>query len=200
MPPRVQFHVINNGPIKVSGASSLRFGEQSGEVSGDVYLCRCGESANMPYCDGSHSRTGFDDACAPQEAKPIRTWEGRTIRTHFNPNACMHVYFCKPLNDLRAADLAGDDDAAAEIIRVVNSCPSGALRYELKGAQDAPAEAAEVDIHVVEGGEIRVTCAFDINEDLPEGLDGTKATLCRCGRSKSKPWCDGRHKGRRGFR
>ncbi|MFT5686422.1 MAG: CDGSH-type Zn-finger protein, partial [Myxococcota bacterium] len=59
---------------------------------------------------------------------------------------------------------------------------------------------AERAIEIIAGGEIRVKGAFVINEPLLERQAGDKATLCRCGRSKSKPWCDGRHKGRKGFR
>ena len=50
----INVHVIPDGPIKVTGAGSVVFcGEQvaSGE---EVYLCRCGESKNAPFCDGSH--------------------------------------------------------------------------------------------------------------------------------------------------
>jgi len=52
----------------------------------------------------------------------------------------------------------------------------------------------------MEGGEIRVRVPFEINADLHERQTADKATLCRCGRSRNKPWCDGRHKGYAGFR
>ena len=61
---------------------------------------------------------------------------------------------------------------------------------------EAPGPALEV----VEGGEVRLRGAFGIDQPLQEGQPATRATLCRCGESKNKPWCDGRHRGRRAFR
>ncbi|MFN3529303.1 MAG: (4Fe-4S)-binding protein [Bacteroidia bacterium] len=55
--PEVKLHP--DGPLEVSG--DLRIVEEgiSTELIGKTYFCRCGGSANKPYCDGSHLRNGF---------------------------------------------------------------------------------------------------------------------------------------------
>jgi CDGSH-type Zn-finger protein len=202
MSDKLQVLAIPSGPLKIRGVRRLDYCGERVEAGDEVYLCRCGESANMPFCDGSHRDAGFTGANEPRESQPIRVWEGRRIKTFFNPNACMHVLYCKPLKALREAELAGDDAAAAEIARVVDTCPSGALRWEASAEVGAPPRVAEAGhVEVMEGGEVRLHGAWTCeNFDLMEGMDGERATLCRCGRSKNKPWCDGRHKGRKAFR
>lgn len=198
----VTIKILPDGPLQVSGAGSLNYCGEPLSVEGDtVYLCRCGESANAPFCDGSHARVGFSGAKEATGEKPIRVWEGNTLRTYFNPNACMHVFYCKPLKELRERELAGDVLAGEEIKKVVGTCPSGALTWESTigdSIVELPSHAADIDI--VEGGEVRVQCAFDIDTPLLERQDGVRATLCRCGASKNKPWCDGRHRKRRDFK
>ncbi len=197
----ISITVLDNGPLKIScGAATVRYcGEPVQTGEGDVYVCRCGLSSKPPYCDGSHGREGFVAEPAASEAGDVKVWEGRNIRTTFNPSACMHVFYCKPLKELRQRELDGDDDAAAEIARVVASCPSGALGYEATAVAplDTPDESI---IDIIEGGEVRIRGPFEINAKQLTGQDGVRATLCRCGLSKNKPWCDGRHKGRREFR
>ena len=57
-----QATITKNGPIKIEGdfkvldASGAAFTNAEGKP---VYLCRCGLSANKPFCDGSHSKQGF---------------------------------------------------------------------------------------------------------------------------------------------
>lgn len=201
----ISLTVLDNGPLKISGEDmTIRYcGEPVSVEGSDVYVCRCGESKNPPFCDGSHAKTGFVAEPPTGEKKKVHVWEGNTLRTFFNPNACMHVFYCKPLKELRARELDGDADAAAEIARVVQSCPSGALTYESKGPSEVATPAAvdgAANIDIVEGGEVRIQCAFEINEELQERQDNDRATLCRCGLSKNKPWCDGRHKKRPDFK
>jgi len=194
--------VTDNGPLKLSGESiTLRYcGDPVAVDEGkDLYICRCGESTNAPFCDGTHAKNGFVAEPPEADRKEVKVWEGKTIRTFFNPGACMHAFYCKPLNDLRERELEGDADAAAQIARIVQSCPSGALSYESRDAPPPPA-AQGPSIDIVEGGEVRMQCAFEINADRLERQPEDRATLCRCGLSLNKPWCDGRHKKRDGFR
>jgi len=55
-----EFLIHINGPIKLSGEFILTDSNgQPVESEGDVYLCRCGGSANKPFCDGTHRSTGI---------------------------------------------------------------------------------------------------------------------------------------------
>ena len=69
--PDVTINVKPNGPLLVRGAISLvdPTGKPVPLVEGKpVALCRCGQSSMKPFCDGSHSRTGFQAA----DAAPAR--------------------------------------------------------------------------------------------------------------------------------
>lgn len=54
--------VHSNGPLEIQGelvvcgadGNTIREGKR-------MYLCRCGHSANKPFCDGSHTKNGFTD-------------------------------------------------------------------------------------------------------------------------------------------
>ena len=48
-----------NGPIKITDVSGSEITVEEGRA---VSLCRCGGSTNKPYCDGTHSRIGFQAA------------------------------------------------------------------------------------------------------------------------------------------
>ncbi len=53
--------VLPNGPLKVDGQPEVV--DVTGKVieasKPEVFLCRCGQSANKPFCDGSHTKAGF---------------------------------------------------------------------------------------------------------------------------------------------
>ncbi len=191
---------VTPGPLKVSGAETIHYRGAPVSVDGDAYLCRCGGTNNPPFCDGAHTKNGFDGNKKTSAKKPLKVWEGRKIRTVFNPNTCMHVFYCKPLGELRKREEEGDEAAAEEIARTVLSCPSGALTYEFKSSAVAPSVGEGVpDLDIQEGGEIRVQCEFELSEDLNESQPNDRATLCRCGLSNNKPFCDGRHVAKKDF-
>jgi hypothetical protein len=49
--------VIDFGPLKITGNFILKDKQKDKEESpGEILLCRCGKSANKPYCDESHKK------------------------------------------------------------------------------------------------------------------------------------------------
>jgi CDGSH-type Zn-finger protein len=65
--------VGNNGSIRVEG--DFEIVDPQGNAFGlagrtAIGLCRCGQSANKPFCDGSHNRTGFQDTVVARELPP----------------------------------------------------------------------------------------------------------------------------------
>jgi CDGSH-type Zn-finger protein len=57
-----QISVLKNGPLKIEGDIAMNdsAGKSMTTTAGKaVFLCRCGLSANKPFCDGQHSKQGF---------------------------------------------------------------------------------------------------------------------------------------------
>jgi CDGSH-type Zn-finger protein len=66
--------VRNNGPLRIEG-DDITICDEGGKVFGlsgrtVVSLCRCGQSQNKPFCDGSHGRTGFQSPIEARELPP----------------------------------------------------------------------------------------------------------------------------------
>jgi len=64
---------ISNGPIRIEGEFTIH--DPQGNAYGlagrtTISLCRCGQSANKPFCDGAHKLTGFQDICEARELLP----------------------------------------------------------------------------------------------------------------------------------
>jgi CDGSH-type Zn-finger protein len=196
---------LPDGPFHATGVESLRYCGAELPISGEAWLCRCGDSAKAPFCDGSHRRVGFSDQRRREGEPEPRIWTGRRVETRFDPGLCMHVFLCKPLKELRAAEPeATDTDTAEEILRVASTCPSGALTArwldeEGPTEQLQPALEAPIQIDIMEGGELRVRCAVE-GLPLQPTQPADRITLCRCGLSDNKPFCDGRHRKKEAFR
>ena len=176
MSEKISIRVTADGPIHIQNAGSATYCGQALETDGDMWICRCGRSSNAPFCDGTHRKVGFDGADGTGDRAEVRVWEGRTVRTFFNPNACMHAFYCKPMKELRQRELEGDDAAAEEIVRVVSSCPSGALTSESRTVEVGPADSG-VDVEIMEGGEVRICREFEIDRDLPAKAPGDRPHL-----------------------
>jgi len=65
--------INNNGAIKVEGEFTIQDAEGNAfDLAGrtTIGLCRCGQSQNKPFCDGSHRTSGFESLCPARELPP----------------------------------------------------------------------------------------------------------------------------------
>ena len=82
---------------------------------------------------------------------------------------------------------------AEKLIALIRRCPSGALSFS-KGDVEQRELDAEPDIAVAKGGPYVVRgCSELTGVPRGEGAAEQHFTLCRCGASKNKPFCDGTH-------
>ena len=177
------------------------FASQKGPIESKetMALCRCGESANKPFCDGTHKKIGFSSAKLDGRVGDKRdTYVGQKITIHDNRGICAHAGYCtdglaavfrmkeEPWID---ADSAGRD----EIIATIQKCPSGALSYSIDDIEHVESEV-EPSIFIAPNGPYVVSGDFDlVDTALAAGASKRQYTLCRCGGSKNKPFCDGSH-------
>ena len=58
---QVRIRALKNGPLEVAGPVGLTdsSGAERDTSEDPIYLCRCGHSANKPFCDGTHKKVGF---------------------------------------------------------------------------------------------------------------------------------------------
>ena len=128
-----------------------------------------------------------------------RTYSTDRIAVHWDSTRCIHTARCldalpsvfdvrrRPWVDIEAAD-------ADEIAAAVETCPTGALRYErLDGAAQEEPTRPTVAIPIDDGpllvmGDLRV-----IGPDGDTVAEEYRLTFCRCGRTKNQPFCDNSH-------
>ena len=124
-----------------------------------------------------------------------KTYSGDEISVNFDLKKCIHARNCfLKLPDVfdpsQRPWVRVENGSAEEIASVVRSCPSGALAFERKDSDANEKPPAINRITVMEDGPLVFAGALNIEGDAAQ----TRATLCRCGLSKNKPYCDGSHK------
>lgn len=120
---------------------------------------------------------------------------GRWATISFDGRRCIHARRCVISQPgVFKANVQGDwidPDAASaeELIFVALNCPSGAIQVTRRdGGAPEPIPLVNT-ITVRENGPLAVSAQIEIGGEAI----GTRATLCRCGASGNKPYCDGSH-------
>jgi CDGSH-type Zn-finger protein/truncated hemoglobin YjbI len=200
----------SNGPYLVTNAGA--FNNWLGEplaAQPQMALCRCGESAMKPFCDGSHAEVGFTDEKDPKRVPDHRDeYAGLGVTVLDNRGICQHSGFCTDrvptvFHSGEEPFVTASGGRMDEIVRAARDCPSGALSYAI----DEVEARDEVDHHgrrepaieVSKDGPYRIVGGIPLadgegrDEPRADGASREHYALCRCGHSQNKPFCSGMH-------
>ena len=130
----------------------------------------------------------------------VRAYTGEEIDVTYDAGRCIHVAEClRRLHDVfdttRRPWILPDNATADDVAETVMACPSGALQFARKDGGVAEPLPATNTIRLAHNGPLFVRGDFTIVTPLGEVvLKETRASLCRCGASESKPFCDNSHR------
>ena len=216
---KMKIKIIEDGPYTVTGgiplsdqilipdAEGLSIGWHQGKqypIEEEYDLCRCGQSKDKPFCDGTHGEVFFDGTEIASR-KPFREQiEPETVGPELVLTdvlaLCALARFCDRAGGTWDNTRASDDPQAKAIaIQEVWDCPAGRLvLHDRKGKLLEP--EFEPSIGVVFDPVIQIPGPLWVRGGIPiEAADGSlyeirnRITLCRCGKSANKPFCDGKH-------
>jgi uncharacterized Fe-S cluster protein YjdI len=133
-------------------------------------------------------------------ATKLHIYRGRDIVVTFDRQRCTHATEC--VRGLPAVFATGrrpwvqpDAATAEEVAAVVMRCPSGALHFERLDGGASEGAPPRNTITVCPDGPLYVHGAIELV--TPDGdllLEDTRVAFCRCGVSKSPPFCDRSHR------
>jgi CDGSH-type Zn-finger protein len=212
----MRIDVTKNGPYRVTGnvplarqvietddqGTPVRWAQgEEFQTDREYFLCRCGRSANKPFCDGTHKRVGFDGTEAASTEPYLAQadeFDGPEVALLDAPSLCAYARFCDANGQIwNLVEVAGTED---EVRRQAGDCPSGRLQaWDLESRTPMEPDLPP-SIGVVSDPALGVAGPLWIRGRIPvTAADGTeyetrnRMTLCRCGASWNKPFCDGSH-------
>ena len=174
------------------------------KTDGDYALCRCGKSNNKPFCDGSHN-CGFDGTLTASKEpikKRSKKYEGRDFILEDAEDLCAYARFCHTYDtDVWNIVESGSTEEEQELAKkLAFECPSGRLVLIDKKTNKVLEPDYEPSIAILYDevekcmGPIWVRGCIPIEDENGKQLEvRNRVTLCRCGNSDNKPYCDASH-------
>jgi len=216
---KVAIEVTKNGPYIVSGKVPITEQIIAVDDSGvpvewregkkfqrqeKCSLCRCGESKSKPYCDLSHLKVNFDGTedtgfeTYLQQAKVI---DGPELKLADAEILCASARFCHREGEIWNLVPKSDQPRAKQVaIEEARDCPSGRLAVWDKKTGQPIESALEKAIGLIEDPQLSCSGPIWVRGGIPiKSADGqtyevrNRVTLCRCGKSTIKPFCDSSH-------
>ena len=208
--------ILKNGPYLVSGnvplsekiitpkGNGYEYKEGCIMKQNETYtLCRCGSTKNHPFCDGTHLKISFngkETASGVSFKDRAVMFDGRGIDL-LDDGRCALARFCHRENG-DAWELTEDSDdefLRDEAITAARECPAGRLLAITKAGEDMET-VFDPCVEILQDPEEGVSGPIYVKGNIPvESADGyvyeirNRLTLCRCGKSKNKPFCDASH-------
>lgn len=210
--------IAKNGPYLVAGnlplayqhivvnaeGESLEWKEGESLPQADSYaLCRCGQSGNKPFCDGTHKKVSFDGTeTASREPfeKQAKQMTGPTLVLEDAERLCAFARFCDPQGQVW--NLVNEPGAQAKqlVEHEAGHCPAGRLVAKDRHSHKTLEPHFAASLGLVEDTARNVSGPIWVRGGVAViGGDGhayevrNRQTLCRCGASSNKPFCDGTH-------
>jgi CDGSH-type Zn-finger protein len=217
--PKFKIEVTKDGPYLVSGGLPLAEqwivtnaeGESLDYREGKKYparaqyaLCRCGHSGTKPFCDGTHEKVAFDGtetaSRRPYAEQEVAIGAPTLVLTDVE-NLCAFARFCDPGGQVWNLVAQADDPETRRLVEhEAGHCPSGRLVVRDRKTNEAIEPKFEPSIGLIEDTARQVRGPIWARGGIPiisaEGETyevRNRVTVCRCGRSKNKPFCDGSH-------
>lgn len=216
---RPHIKIMDRGPYVVTGFVPLTEEEIVSDQKGTAVeykvlerypqkesysLCRCGKSRNMPFCDGTHAKAGFEGcetASGESFAEQAERYEGPGLILEDVEDLCASARFCHlGGNTWNMVEKSDDPEARELAIRGACNCPAGRLIVRDAKTGEVIEPCFEPSIALLQDTAAGVGGPIWVRGGIPiESADGVtyevrnRVTLCRCGKSRNMPFCDSAH-------
>jgi len=131
----------------------------------------------------------------PRVEDGVEYIDGKHLTLVYEGKRCIHARFCVTgapgvfLANVKGPWIQPDGIETERLVEIAHACPSGAIRYE---RHDGPPNEAPPPVNLLA---VREAGPYAVRGELSIAgqTQSYRATLCRCGASKNKPYCDGSH-------
>ena len=212
-------HISKDGPYLVSGFVPISVQTIIADEKGTAYewkeekkyppktkyaLCRCGQSNNRPFCDGTHSKVTFDGTESPAKESWVeraKIFSGPTLVLSDVEDLCASARFCHRAGGIwNLIPKTSNEEKRKIVIEEVRDCPSGRLMLQDRVTHKQIEPTYSASIGIIEDPQVGVRGPIWVRGKIPiESCNGklyeirNRVTLCRCGKSSNKPFCDSSH-------
>ena len=172
-------------------------------------LCRCGHTSFPPFCDVTHCIIEYDGTETADTRPTVSRQEtlsgGHFIVVRRDHSLCSESGFCanRRAGIEEMVPHSQDSEVRAQIMAMIDHCPSGSFVYAIdeKGPDIEPDLPQQIAVTTEITSDGPISGPLWVTGNIPiERADGrpmeirNRVTLCCCGRSENKPFCDGKHR------